>query len=578
MNTIKHLSVDMTALPCAEQPIYNKLFSILKVRVEERSGARVVPVAGQVAVRFELDPSLPADAYTISDMEHGLLIQGADFRGLMYGLGQFLHKSQYDETGMCVTDWRGTSTPDCPVRTLYFALHFYNGYHMMTPEDLVRNLEDVMLWGFNGVCANYARVSLHDFSDPNAEHNFRLIETLFSAAKSLKMTTSVLLGTVDFMDTVPELAADKTGIFGKGGNALCPSRPGGYERISYINMTVVRRLAHIGLDYVILWPYDEGGCSCELCAPWGGNGYYRWAKRQYQEICSEIANPPKAILCTWHFGLGINDPRDFAWLDRAIREDRANGDDWISYMLLETRRGIPEFVQKNGIPGGLPALDFPEITMRYLNPWGGWGATPLPTEVERMWRQLPGGVNGGVCYTEGFYDDVNKAVIASLMYDGSLTTRDVFTDYCGYEFRAELADDFWTMCNLMEYNQMRTFHTNKEAPDMEKAALARDLGEKLNNALPESLRTRWQWRLMYLRSVLDYERYTAGQPHNWGFDQLDGKSSFAHWGQFLVGNQKAQDALWELIELYRMPHQYDPEFHVLHYYIRPNHQTNPAYL
>ena len=73
-----------------------------------------------------------------------------------------------------------------------------------------------------------------------------------------------------------------------------------------------------------------------------------------------------------------------------------------------------------------------------------------PTEVERMWRQLPAGINGGVCYTEGFYDDVNKAVIASLMYDGSLTTRDIFVDYCGYEFRGELSDDFWTMCNLMD--------------------------------------------------------------------------------------------------------------------------------
>ena len=125
---------------------------------------------------------------------------------------------------------------------------------------------------------------------------------------------------------------------------------------------------------------------------------------------------------------------------------------------------------------------------------------------------------------------------------------------------------------------MRTFYTNKEAPDMEKVTMARDLGEKLNDALPESLRTRWQWRLMYLRSVLDYERYTAGQPYNWGFDQLDGKSSYAHWGQFLLDNQTAQNALWELIELYKMPHEYDPAFHVLHYYIRPNHKTNPAYL
>jgi hypothetical protein len=251
--------------------------------------------------------------------------------------------------------------------------------------------------------------------------------------------------------------------------------------------------------------------------------------------------------------------------------------DWVSYLMLETRRGIPEYIQEHGIPGGLPAIDFPEITMRYLDPWGGWGATPLPTEVERMWRQLPEDINGGVCYTEGFYDDVNKAVIGSLMWDRSTTSRDVFADYCGYELRQELIEDYWELSNLMEHNQYLTNYAVKQPPNMDEVARIRELGEQMNAALPESIRTGWRWRLMYLRSLLDYERYTAGQPYGWKLEELDIRNRFAHWGHFLVGNQRAQDALWELIEMYRMPHVYDPSFHVLHHYIRPNHETNPAY-
>lgn len=290
----------------------------------------------------------------------------------------------------------------------------------------------------------------------------------------------------------------------------------------------------------------------------------------------ELSPCPKAMLTTWHFGMGCNDPRDFPWLDRAIREDKAKGENWISYIMLETRRGIPDFIKEHGIPGDLPAIDFPEITMRYLDPWGGWGANPLPTVVEAMWHQMAEQVHGGMCYSEGFYDDVNKAVIAQLMWDKSRRTQEVFAEYCGYEFREEITESFWEMANLMERNQIRTHVTNKQPPDMAEVARIRDLGEQMNTRLPERIRTGWRWRLQYLRSVLDYERYTAGAPYNWGFEEMQ-KDKYSHWGKFLIGNEKAQKALWELIEMYRMPEVYDPAFHVLHHYIRPNHESNPAY-
>ena len=575
---VSRLALDLSELDTRREPMYEKLYSLCKTRIEERCGARVVEENAQFTLRFAEDLSMTDEAYTLSDTADGIVIRGRNFRSLVFGLGRFLHGSRYDEQGIRILTWRGDSAPDCPMRIVYFAMHFYNGYCAMPSEDLVRMLEDLMLWGFNGICAIFGGSSCTGFDDPEYIRGGKLLRRVFNAAKAVGMTTTTFTGTLDFLVTNPAYAADKSGIFAKGGNCLCPSKPGGYDYIVNKNMKGLRMLlADCDVDYIVFWCYDEGGCSCEKCAPWGGNGYYRWARGQYRRMQEEFGEKcPKAILTTWHFDFGCNDPRDFPWLDRAIREDKARGDDWISYIMLETRRGVPEYIQKNGIPGDVPAIDFPEITMRYLDPWGGWGANPLPTVVEDMWHQMSEQVYGGMCYSEGFYDDVNKAVIAQLMWDKSCMTETVFADYCGYEFREAVTEKFWEMADLMERNQIRTHISNKQPPDMEEVAKIRDLGEQINGTLPEKIRTGWRWRLQYLRSVLDYERYTAGQPYNWGFDDMK-KDKYSHWGKFLIGNEKAQKALWELIEMYRMPEVYDPDFHVLHYYIRPNHESNPAY-
>lgn len=28
----------------------------------------------------------------------------------------------------------------------------------------------------------------------------------------------------------------------------------------------------VGIDNAWIWPYDQGGCACERCNPWGGYG------------------------------------------------------------------------------------------------------------------------------------------------------------------------------------------------------------------------------------------------------------------------------------------------------------------
>lgn len=140
------------ALPCDQAPIYRKLFSILKVRVEERSGAAVTEGIGDFTLAFSLDEAMAEEAYEISNVEGGVQIKGRNFNALMFGMGQLLHKSSYSDAGMTVTDWRGYSAPECPVRFLYYAIHFYNWYQNTSPEGLERYCEDMMLWGYNGFC------------------------------------------------------------------------------------------------------------------------------------------------------------------------------------------------------------------------------------------------------------------------------------------------------------------------------------------------------------------------------------------------------------------------------------------
>ena len=573
MKYIKQLTVDSAGLPA--EPIYEKLYAILKVRVEERSGAKVTRQPGGFLLRFSLEETMADEAYTIEDLENGVEIRGKNFNALMFGMGQLLHKSHYDEGGMQITDWRGTTVPECPFRFLYYAIHFYNWYQNTSPEELERYCEDLMLWGYNGFCGLFGRISYDGWEDPRMEKALALQKKLFRAAKNLNMMTAQLLQFIDFKTAKPEFAADTTGIFGKNGNPICPEKPGAYDYIRETLFREVSLLEEFDLDYLVYFPYDEGGCSCEKCAPWGGNGYYKVAKRMHKDMQQRFPKlKAKAILATWHFNLGFNDRRDFEWLDRAIREDKARGEDWVSYITLETRRGMPEFIAEHGVPGGVPGIDFPEITMHRLDPWGAFGANPLPTEIKRIFGDVQHVVQGGLTYTEGRFDDLNKALLAGFLWDKSRTSKENFEDYCGYEFRETITEDLWEMANLIEENQLRTHHSRMEPANMDQVRRVLELGGKMDAALPERIRKSWRWRVMYIRSVLDHARYTAAEKDGWKLREglTIWRDRFDYWGKLMMADDEAQKLMRELLEIYEMPPVYDPPNQELHFMLRPCHK------
>ena len=66
------------------------------------------------------------------------------------------------------------------------------------------------------------------------------------------------------------------------------------------------------------------------------------------------------------------------------------------------------------MPGGLPLLNFPDISMYGQNPWGGYGANPHPGRLQQRWDETKKKLSGGFPYSEGIYEDINKVICAQL--------------------------------------------------------------------------------------------------------------------------------------------------------------------
>jgi len=185
MKFVKSIMLDISSLPVEQEEKYAKLYPIFKTRIEERSGASVSDTDGEITVRFTSDEAMAEEAFDISDIDGGIEIKGKNFNSLMFGAGQLLHKSRYDEKGVALTDWRGYSAPDCSFRVIYFAVHFFNWYQNTSSENLNRYFEDLMLWGYNGVCAIASSINAEGPEDPVFINSAELVKKLFSSAKAI---------------------------------------------------------------------------------------------------------------------------------------------------------------------------------------------------------------------------------------------------------------------------------------------------------------------------------------------------------------------------------------------------------
>jgi hypothetical protein len=173
--------------------------------------------------------------------------------------------------------------------------------------------------------------------------------------------------------------------------------------------------------YVVCWPYDSGGCGCKDCRPWGSNGFLKLSE-QLAALARVKLPGTKFVLSTWMFDKG-------EWQN--VVAGFAERKPFFDCVMAEPPEGP--------IPGGVPWMGFPEISMHNTFPWGGFGATPLTGLVQGQWNRVKATSSGGFPYSEGIFEDLTKVVISQFDWNDRPAAEPV-KEYIAFEFSQVGAD------------------------------------------------------------------------------------------------------------------------------------------
>lgn len=107
---------------------------------------------------------------------------------------------------------------------------------------------------------------------------------------------------------------------------------------------------------------------------------------------------------------------------------------------------------------------------------------------------------GGAPYSEGIYEDVNKAIVAGFYWDPDRKAEETVREYVSFEFSPDAADELTEAAQIFEKNHRReTIREN--------AVRALELVEKTEAVLTKQARKSWRWRIFYLRALIDKELF-----------------------------------------------------------------------
>lgn len=473
--------------------------------VTKRLFHRGIVEGDDLILNLKLDNNLLKDTYKITGNKSNITITADSVINIVAGCGSFLRNSTYNEDGIVPSEKRGSVTPDHEYRGVYFANHFHNFYQTAPDEEMNEYIEDLALWGFNNLKMIFPKINMKSRSDSESTFHLDRLAKVLRFAKETGFFISVSVSTSDtFIDYPHEFKAtpvvDPLGVHGNSGNILCMSKPEAQEYINEENRYLLGELKERGilLDYVFTWPYDEGGCGCPDCSPWGGNGYIKAAK-QAVKIAKEFNPDCKVIVSTWTF----DTPYQGEWeaLSKSLENEK-----WCDMILADAHNDYPRYPLDCKVPGNLPLISFPEISMWGLYPWGGYGASFFPSRMTSIWRQTEGKLCGEMLYSEGIFEDINKIIVAGLCEDFNREPSVTLAQYARYELGCPNTEKFVRLVNLVEQNHI-LYENDTKSVNTKWSDEAYALSNEINAELPQWGKKSWRWRIIMLRVILDWRRY-----------------------------------------------------------------------
>ena len=413
------------------------------------------------------------------------------------------------------------------MRAIYFASHFFNFYQCAPLEEIEQYVEELALWGCNALSVWFDMHHYQGIQDPAAQAMIARLHAILQAGNRVGMAASLTaLANEGYADSPEALRAEwaggqngyHTGPQGHYHREICPSTPGGLEYILRTRREVIEAFSDLEIRYHWIWPYDQGGCTCAQCAPWGANGFLRTAA-VLAPLINELAPAADIVLSTWYFDRFIDG--EWANFDQAIS---ANRPPWLSYLLADDCGDeFPPYILQHGVPGQAKLVNFPEISMYLCHPWGGFGANPLPMHLQAIWESMGERIAGGFPYSEGIFEDINK-VINLQHYWGDRHALETVREYAGYEFTQQAAEEVTAVIAAFEQHHCRTTELDRETPALREGLFSADGGstlapyrcadlsgaderhaslQRIDALLPAQAAQAWRWRLLYLRAAID---------------------------------------------------------------------------
>ncbi len=495
--------------------VVTKAREVFMRHVSERSGAQVVSTGrAELTVALSVDPGVGPEGFAITGGTNGSVrIVGNDVRGLYYGVGAYLRTCRYAPSGFIGSPWRGTSAPAMSVRGIYFATHFHNFYHDAPVEEVQHYVEDLALWGINTLIAWYDMHHFNGWDDPAAAIFRGRLRAVLQCARSVGLDVGlVVIANEGYANSPVELRADASAMRGeKNRTDICISNPAGQKYVLANFAQLFDWAKDLQPGFVWVWPYDSGGCGCSQCKPWGNNGFLRAGER-VAGLAKEKFPGAKVAVSTWFF-----DRSEWQGLATAF----APKPGWPDYLISQPN--TPAFTKSS--PGGLPVLGFPEISMRGMRPWGGFGANPQPHELQRYWNAVKSGSSGGFPYSEGIFEDINKIICAQFYWRPDRSVDEILREYISFEYSPEVVEDLMKVITILEQNHhvrawseqagvFKDVPLQKGTPTDPGAEDAYATAKKVEARLSPYAQKSWRWRILFLRALLDAElKRNGGKPN-----------------------------------------------------------------
>lgn len=303
-------------------------------------------------------------------------------------------------------------------REIYAPSHFGNSYEVMAPYEMKDVLEEARHWGFNAYGDWFDAADLkHPANNPRNEYLtpqaiWDRKKTFYRIARDAGLQTSLILTPNHvFLDQIePDLLAgmDSERIIGQ---LLCPSKPQARQVILDNCRWMFRELAEAGLtlDSLAGCPYDYGGCSCDLCQPWIITFGHLYA--QIADIAREFFPDVKLRLIGWFWTKGEHEVFK-QWAD--AQHPGLFISCAVHILYGETQPAASIELPEGCEPGAFVHIGYGNLASP-RDVYGTWGPVAAARRIEQTVHNLEStDATGFTAYSEGVFDDVNKALLAGL--------------------------------------------------------------------------------------------------------------------------------------------------------------------